>query len=195
MKQERTDRRVKYTKMVLRQSLLELLEEQPISKLTVTDLCARADVNRNTFYAHYQSPFDLLMQIEDELYEEIMRSVERSLSARTMSTFLLEVCQSIEANGDLCRLLVSEHGDKDFLRRVMQVAHDWSIAEWSARPGDLDREGMELLYSFAANGSIAVIEGWIKSNMQKSPQEIATLIEKMTRSGQAAFFPSSSDIM
>lgn len=195
MKQEKTDRRIKYTKMVLRQSLLELLEEQPISKVTVTDLCARADVNRNTFYSHYQSPFHLLMQIEDELYEEIMRSVERSLSALTLHTFLLEVCQSIAANGDLCRILLSEHGDKEFLRRVMQVAHDWSIAEWSAQPSTLDREGMELLYSFAANGSIAVIEGWIKSGMQKSPQEIATLIENMTRSGQAAFFPSSRDNM
>ncbi len=191
MKQEKTDRRVKYTKMVLRQSLLELLREQPISKLTVTDICARADVNRNTFYSHYESPFDLLMQIEDELYEEIMHSVERSLSARTVGTFLLEVCQSIEANGDLCRILMSEHGDKEFLKRIMQVAHDWSIAEWSAQPNALDREGMELLYAFAANGSIAVIEGWIKTGLQKSPQEIATLIEKVTRGGQAAFFKFS----
>lgn len=189
MKQEKVDRRVKYTKMVLRQSLLELLQEQPISKLTVTDICARADVNRNTFYSHYESPFDLLMQIEDELYEEIMRSVERSLSTRTISAFLLDVCQSIEANGDLCRILMSEHGDKEFLKRIMQVAHDWSIAEWSAQPSALDREGMELLYSFAANGSVAVIEGWIKSGMQKSPREIAALIEKMTRGGQEAFFP------
>ncbi len=189
MKQEKTDRRVKYTKMVLRQSLLELLREQPITKLTVTDICTRADVNRNTFYSHYESPFNLLMQIEDELYEEIMRSVERSLSPRTISAFLLEVCQSIAANGDLCRILVSEHGDKEFLKRIMQVAHDWSIAEWSAQPGALDREDMELLYSFAASGSVAVIEGWIKSGMQKSPQEIATLIEKMTHRGQEAFFP------
>ncbi len=188
MKKEKADRRVKYTKMVLRQSLLELLQEQPITKLTVTDLCARADVNRNTFYSHYESPFDLLMQIEDELYEEIMRSVERSLSTRTVSTFLLEVCQSIQANGDLCRILMSEHGDKEFLRRIMHVAHEWSMTQWSAQPSDLDREGMELLYAFAANGSIAVIEGWIKTGMQKSPQEIATLIEKMTHSGQQAFF-------
>ena len=190
MKQEKTDRRVKYTKMVLRQSLLELLQEQPITKLTVTDICARADVNRNTFYSHYESPFDLLMQIEDELYEEIMRSAERSLSAHTISTFIVEVCQSIAANGDLCRILMSEHGDKAFLKRIMQVAHDWSIAEWSAQPGALDRDSMELLYSFAANGSVAVIEGWIKSGMQKSPREIAALIEKMTRGGQEAFFLS-----
>ncbi|HWR22429.1 MAG TPA: TetR-like C-terminal domain-containing protein [Feifaniaceae bacterium] len=190
MKQGKTDRRVQYTRMVLRQSLLELLRERPIAKVTVTDLCLRADVNRNTFYSHYESPFSLLMQIEDELYEEIMRSVDRSLSARTISAFLLEVCQSIEANGDLCSILISEHGDKEFLNRIMRVAHDWSIAEWSAQPNAPDRESMELLYSFVANGSVAVIEGWIKSKMQKSPREIAALIEKMTRGGQAAFFPS-----
>ena len=192
MKQQKTDRRVKYTKMVLRQSLLELLQEQPITKLTVTDLCARADINRNTFYLHYESPFDLLLQIEDELYEEIMRSVERSLSSRTISAFLLEVCQSIQANGDLCKILVSEHGDKEFLRRIMHVAHDWSMLEWSAQPSTLDRAGMELLYLFAANGSIAVIEGWINTGMQKITEEISKLIEKMTHFCKQAFFQKSA---
>lgn len=185
MKQEKEDRRVKYTKMVLRQSLLELLREQPIAKLTVTDLCARADINRNTFYTHYESPLDLLRQIEDELYTEIMRSLERSLFSRTINNFLLEICQSIQANGDLCGIIISEHGDKEFLKRLLYVAHDWSIAEWSA--SGLDRDQMEFLYTFAANGSIAVIEAWIQDGMQKSPQEIATFLEKVTRSGQQAF--------
>lgn len=47
------NRRVRYTKMVLRQSLLELLEEKPIEKITVSDLCSRADLNRTTFYLFY----------------------------------------------------------------------------------------------------------------------------------------------
>ncbi len=188
MRQEKEDRRVKYTKMVLRQSLLELLREQPIAKLTVTDLCARADINRNTFYTHYESPLDLLRQIEDELYDEIMRSLERSLFSRTINNFLLEICQSIQANGDLCGIIISEHGDKEFLKRLLYVAHDWSITEWGTHASAPDRDQMEFLYTFAANGSIAVIEAWIRDGMRKSPQEIATFLEKVTRSGQQAFF-------
>lgn len=59
-----TDRRVKYTKMILRQSLIEVLKEKPISRLTIKELCERADINRATFYSHYSDQFDLLKQIE-----------------------------------------------------------------------------------------------------------------------------------
>lgn len=41
------------TKSLLQQALVELLEEEHLSSITVTALCARADVNRSTFYAHY----------------------------------------------------------------------------------------------------------------------------------------------
>ena len=51
---ERSDRRVRYTKTVLKQSLLELMKDRPIGKITVTEICRLADVNRNTFYAHYK---------------------------------------------------------------------------------------------------------------------------------------------
>ena len=51
--------------------LLELLEQRPIEKITVADLCARADLNRTTFYNYYDSPRALLAQIEQELFEKI----------------------------------------------------------------------------------------------------------------------------
>lgn len=63
------DRRVKYTLLALRGSLLELMREKDVSRITVKELCERADVNRGTFYAHYASPADLLEQIEQELLE------------------------------------------------------------------------------------------------------------------------------
>lgn len=67
------DRRVKYTLLALRGSLLELMREKDVSRITVKELCERADVNRGTFYAHYASPADLLEQIEQELLEKVAR--------------------------------------------------------------------------------------------------------------------------
>ena len=42
------DRRVKYTQMVLNESLLEVLREKPLSRITVKEICDRADINRST---------------------------------------------------------------------------------------------------------------------------------------------------
>ena len=45
------NRKTQYTKSVIRESFLSLLREKPVEKITVTELCAKADINRSTFYA------------------------------------------------------------------------------------------------------------------------------------------------
>jgi AcrR family transcriptional regulator len=114
----KTDRRILYTKMVLRESLLELMREKPIGKITPTELCRRADINRNTFYAHYDSPESLLSSIEDELYAEINRSLTDSPADGNVFLMLTKMLEAIRKNGDLCKVLFSERGDVDFLRRI-----------------------------------------------------------------------------
>ena len=81
MVEKKTDRRILKTKRVLRESLLYLLKEQPIQKISVSLLCEKSDINRSTFYTYYSSPMDLLESIEDEILntlEEDMIQFERS---------------------------------------------------------------------------------------------------------------------
>lgn len=187
MKKFKEDRRVRYTKMILRESLLTLMKQKSISKITPTELCRQADLNRNTFYAHYSSPYDLLIQIESELYEEIRQSIEQSLHADNISAMLLEICQSIMRNGDLCKIMFSDYGDKDFLKRIIYIAHDKSMSEWKSIARDTDMNQLELLYSFTSNGSVAIIQEWIQNGMQTKPEEIAHFIEKASNHGLQAF--------
>ena len=56
---KKTDRRVKYTKQAIRDSFLKLLSEKPIEKISVTEICREAEINRGTFYSHYTNPYDL----------------------------------------------------------------------------------------------------------------------------------------
>lgn len=44
----KTDARVKYTKMVLKKALLELMQHKPVNKITVKEICERAELNRAT---------------------------------------------------------------------------------------------------------------------------------------------------
>lgn len=50
----KTDARVKYTKMVLKKALLELMQSKPINKITVKEVCARAELNRATLRALFR---------------------------------------------------------------------------------------------------------------------------------------------
>ena len=185
--ENKIDRRVRYTKMALKQSLLELMRREPIDKITVKDVCEKADINRGTFYAHYANPYDLLAQIEDELMGEILGSVETSLQAESISLLLSDIFESIIKNSDLCSVLFSEYGDKAFLKRIMFIARDKSIAEWKKIIPSAKKEQLEMLYLFFANGCVAIIENWVQNGMKESPKELTDFIEKISTNGLRAF--------
>ena len=69
---ENLDNRVRYTKMVLQQALLKILQTKHIDKVSIKELCQEAKVNRGTFYLHYATPNDLLMEIERQFIDENM---------------------------------------------------------------------------------------------------------------------------
>ncbi|MBW7572086.1 TetR/AcrR family transcriptional regulator [Caproiciproducens faecalis] len=191
MKSGEQDRRVKYTKMVLRESLLELMKDKPITKITPTELCRLADINRNTFYAHYSSPMDLLSTIENELYEEVIQAFECSFHTDTMEILLTEICQVIRNHSAICKILFSEYGDKDFLKRVIYLAHDKTVVEWKTLMHDSSAEMVERLFTFTVNGSMAIIQDWILKGAKESPSEIAHFINSVTHYGLRAFTGSN----
>ncbi len=184
---EKTDRRIRYTKMVLKQSLLKLMHDRPIEKISVKDICEGADINRGTFYTHYKDPYDLLAQIENELFDEISVSVESSLKAESISGLMDEIFVSIMENIDLCRVLFSDYGDKVFVRRIMYIARDKSIAEWKKMLPSAGVEQLERLYTFFASGCVAVVQDWFQNGMKESPQELSDFIEKISAHGLRAF--------
>lgn len=65
------NRRVRMTKKLIKDAYLELLETNPSEKISVTDICRKADVNRSTFYMYYEDPIILRQDIENDLMEQI----------------------------------------------------------------------------------------------------------------------------
>lgn len=71
MREETQDRRIKRTKMLLQKTLVDLMLEKEVGKISVKELTQKADVNRSTFYLHYLDIYDMLEQMENEFVETI----------------------------------------------------------------------------------------------------------------------------
>lgn len=188
----RTDRRVKYTKAFLRQSLLELMKQRPIGKITVTELCEQADVNRNTFYAHYSSPEDLLQSIEQELFNEVAAAISPEALSQGTTQLLLTVCSSIQANADICKIIFSENGDKAFLTRIIYLARERAFAEWKAAGLSVKEAGREAIYAFVASGSVATIESWVQSGFKERSEDVARFIAAISAAAVSVFLQKDS---
>ena len=63
------DRRIKKTKRNLKRTLIDMLQDMPFERISVTELCTRADTSRITFYTHYSDKYALVDDIFMDMIE------------------------------------------------------------------------------------------------------------------------------
>lgn len=94
------DRRTKYTRSVIREALMGLLRIKPYSKISVTELCRLADINRGTFYIHYFDVDDVLDDILEASFSDVSGCALppcRNCRMQTLTGFLCSpVCTGME---------------------------------------------------------------------------------------------------
>ena len=188
----KTDRRVLYTKMFLKESLLELMKEKPVDKITPTELCRHAGINRNTFYSHYYSTRDVLVEIEEEFSNEMIVSLENKSSEADSKALLGEVCLKIYDKKDFCKILLSENGDSAFLQKVISLGKAPVVSSWKNSGVEVKDEDMEMLFTFVVNGSIAILRKWAADDMLIPPAEIAQMINRISSGGISGMIDSSA---
>lgn len=190
MTADKVDRRVKYTTLLLRESLLKLMKIYPISKISVKMLCETADINRSTFYAHYTDQYDLLEKLEQEvvadLNEYINRHVMTDQSEQTVQ-ILKQVLEYAAKNADLFKVLLSENCDAAFQRDIMSLAQQKMIAD-VRNDQNLDHRISEYLQCFIISGGLKILEKWLHDDMVESPQQMAELTSKLLFQGISYFF-------
>ena len=82
------NQRIRVSKAMLKEALLKLLQKEDLGRITVAQLCDTAQINRTTFYKYYGSTYDLLAEIENDLFEELKETLNNSsLSEKDMLTY------------------------------------------------------------------------------------------------------------
>lgn len=189
MKEAKVDRRVRYTAAVLRQSLVGLMKDHHISKISVKMLCEEADINRSTFYAHYATPYDLLRQLEGEVIAEIGSQINRHPVNAKMGNseeIMAEILEYAARNVDLFRVLLSENGDAGFIRDIMTLAQEQLIQSLKS-DRHLDGHTSEYLQCFVITGALKVLQKWIEEGARETPRQMAELTSKLLFQGIASF--------
>jgi AcrR family transcriptional regulator len=183
-----TDRRVKYTKMALRASLIALLKEKSIDKISIKEICEHADVNRSTFYKHYGDQYDLLRQIEADLLaniNDLLTDYNFKEYEAGSNRIMERIFAYIAENADLCKVILGEHGDVAFQKELMTFVQRQSMEEWQWDDRAVGEEKWEYYLCFSLNGGIGIVQKWLMGNLQKSAREIADLMIALTYKGMS----------
>ncbi len=166
------------TKKMMKEALLELLERQPSEKITVTDVCREADVNRSTFYAYYEDIDGLFREIEDDILAQLPPPSELSVAGNypKFLTDLTAFFDYVRRNERLFRIMIVQRDDNEFNRKMVEtVIERYHLSR--ELPSKLqDRYA----FLYCINGSVGVAKEWIASGFPISPREIAYLLFRMS---------------
>lgn len=174
----RTDARVRYTKMVIKNSFIELLEKKSLSKITVKEICDLSEINRATFYKYFSDAYDLLEKLEQQFLDELEKNVRQSMQTGFYDTITL-ILVTIKADAKLYQTLFSENGDPYFPIKMFSSCYKYISMDKDKRFGKLSQAEQAWLYYYIAQGCSGILNQWIENKMEEPIEQVATFADKL----------------
>ncbi len=170
-------RRVRMTKRLLKQSLIDLLKEKSIHEISIKDICAGADINRSTFYRHYNTQFELYDDILEDITQDIA-GIYASCAGEdyTAQSFLTEILRYIEAHRETFLVILSGHSNVSmgeafnrFTNRFIDTEHASELSVY--------------IIQFIAAGMTSFLWTWLNKEKRRSAEDVALIISSIMTYG------------
>ena len=166
-KDEKLNRKRAYSQKVIQDAFLELSKTTLISKITVTDICRVADVNRTTFYSNYGDISDLVRSIVSELHRKLY-TIMAQYDRMDNEEFYIALLNIIKENATLC-LVMPQLSEREF--KAMEIDFTFPIRNRRVRKGK--PAGFNIAMEYIMWGTGLVIVKWIRRGMTPSVPVLA----------------------
>lgn len=180
----------KYTRNMIRNVFIEMLDERPFDEITVTDLVTRCEINRKTFYYYYQDLYAVLTEIFESELETVLGGVKEHVTweegiAQAMQIALrhkravYHVYHSMQREslekylynvaGEVMRRYVerqsegihASQGDKDIITQFYQSALTEMVLNWIGQ--GMKEDGLEMIIRIGQ-----LFDGNIRASLKRS---------------------------
>lgn len=185
----------KYFNTALRmdEALIALLEEKDLEYITVKEICQRAEVNRSTFYLHYETIADLVNETLEMINQRFLSyfpqqeeevlgdlgSREREELVLVTREYLLPYLRFIRDNKKVYRAAFRNPGS------MQAHARYWELKQRIFGP-ILERFEIPLTHrpyyiAYYVEGIVAIIKEWLRQDCADEVEMIAHIIESCVR--------------
>ena len=178
----KVDPRVRRTRRMLRVALVSLILEKDYASISIKEITDRAEVAYITFYRHYESLDQLLMEVLDEGLAELMNHIETLAKQSETSALETEgrlIFEYIEQKADLFRILFKSQSVTRVRKKV--VRNIATIFQKSCLP--LTRLGNEVTVAITSNhiatSLLSLIEWWLDNKMTPSPGQMGKVYKSL----------------
>ena len=170
------------TKLALSNALKELLEEQSLEKISVSDICERCRMNRKSFYYHFRDKYDLVNWIFDTEFIALNQVHSKNILEFTYSfddrwKHIETICNYFYENRNFYRRVLKVDGQnsfashfREFIRPLLRIRVE-TILEQENVP--------QMVYDFAVDGIICAMERWLLDKECISAEEFMYNLKKL----------------
>ena len=165
------DLRFKKNRKALQRAYIDLVTENKTLSISIKEIAARANVNRMTFYSHYDEPIDILREFVDEMVDELMASQQRIEDIEQSLFALLDDATELMQKELDFFILVSSSRDFDYCRSQFRRAFKKLFYEALSKRPDMDMTQHAITVDFLASGTTFIYLDWLAGEYGNMDQE------------------------
>ncbi len=166
-----TDKRIIKTRTSIKKAFIELVEKQSISKISVSDLAAKAMVNRSTFYLHYEDVLAVAADIDREIEQNIAECMEGyTISDIYGSTyaFFKKLTKRLDEDDGMKRYIIFSTNAVNVISKIKQILVTKTTEALLKRFPGIDESKLGYPLTYAAAGILDCYIKWVSGNDKHS---------------------------
>ena len=179
---QHVDPRVKRTRRLLREALVGLILEKDYAAISIKEITTRAEVAYITFYRHYESRDQLLMEVLDAGLADLRTHIDRLAKQSDEAALETEgrlIFEHIQQNADLFRILLKSQSVARIRSRVVRTIA--TTYQKSCAPLERvgDRTTVNLATHHIATALLSLIEWWLEHDRRPAPTEMGRVYKSL----------------
>ncbi|MCG7345839.1 TetR/AcrR family transcriptional regulator [Sporosarcina sp. ACRSL] len=180
--EEYFDKRVQRSKTAMKEAFLTLLFKKPFSQITVSEIAKKANYNRGTFYANFETKDNLLDEFIKDVLKEMVHQIrvpyesKNKVDFHEMNSESITLFHYFKDNAKLFRLLLSNHIRVDFRFQMAKAIEELFIAEYDYDLAEGAILDPKWLYIYRAHGVAGLIIRWIEEDFHEEPEYMSKQI-------------------
>lgn len=173
------DIRVRNTMAAVRKSLIDLMGEQKFEDITISMLCKNAQISRKTFYMHYASLDDVIIDIGKDIYSQMSDRFKSKGQDYHMKDVLKDIHEIICSNLDSYYKMATSESHHEF-HIALEIAFQKIVADVCRNSYGLTSPNLEYYSTFFASGIISVYGRWFRSNEKQPLEKLEQILNSCT---------------
>ncbi|MFS0765593.1 TetR/AcrR family transcriptional regulator [Peribacillus phoenicis] len=172
------DRRIRKSKMALKESLTSLMQKKDFRDISITDIVELADLNRGTFYKHYQYKEELLEEVMEDViadliisYREPYKNVE-TFTINELTASVIKIFEHVANYANIYTLILKSNAWPTLLERICNELKKLPLEDLEDyRPNP--KINIELASSYQAYAILGMIIEWVNTGFKYSADYMA----------------------